>query len=642
MSDIYSLHLASASILIIISCLYIFLKKLPTILNCLYALLITDAFVLIATDTLSTAILTSNGGTETVLTYILDIISYSTLVIFLADAFYIVYFNLCARRGINRKILFVTAAPLPVFFGMIIFGGTSYNVLENGNTLATGLRPLTAQIAAFFYLLLTVILVLCKRKKSSRSMIIAFFAIASIEVSTTLLQIFTTVTNTVSFSVSLITLVFFFTIENPNMSLNANIQIFNRQGFIELVRHLFSMRKSFGVITIQFEDYRSICATFGVREADKYIASIAEKIQKIHLATVFLTKNSELTVIMKVDRSKIVEHAYNISFFLNQGCTISGAPAQSRYHVCVFECPENAVNVDAVFDTIEYMLSLARSAQRSNVLIYDSRLIEEQKRYEQIHNLLTHAINENGLMVYYQPVYDAKTKQVISAEALVRLKSTALGYISPEEFIPIAEKSGLISKLGMIVFESVCSFIRQHNLDKTTLKFVEVNLSGVQCKQLDLPEKLLSVMKRYDISPSFINLEITETVAMQSSETLLLNMNRLIKEGVTFSLDDYGSGYSNVLYITDFPFSIIKLDKNLIWSYFDSKNTKSKTVLEANVEMLKKLDMSIIAEGVETSEQAETLAKMGVNSLQGFYFSKPVEEGLFLTAVDAKNNTAHV
>ena len=207
--------------------------------------------------------------------------------------------------------------------------------------------------------------------------------------------------------------------------------------------------------------------------------------------------------------------------------------------------------------------------------------------------------------------------------------------MSPEVFIPIAEQRGYILTLGRAVFTNVCRFIREQNLEKSGFEYIEINLSTVQCMQERLSTVLVSIMKEYSISPAFINLEITETAAIQSEKTLMRNMQRLIQLGVAFSLDDYGSGYSNLDYVIRMPFNLVKLDKLLLWSSFE--NEKTKVLLETSGEMCKKMHLKIVAEGVETKEQALYLEDRGVQYLQGYYFSKPVPEDAFIQIV--ANNT---
>ncbi len=169
--------------------------------------------------------------------------------------------------------------------------------------------------------------------------------------------------------------------------------------------------------------------------------------------------------------------------------------------------------------------------------------------------------------------------------------------------------------------------------------YVEVNLSGVQASSPELPDTIWRILHRYRVDPGFLNFEITETAAVESGEELDHNMQRLREFGCSFSMDDFGTGYSNLSQIAEAAYDLVKLDKSLIWPCFDAsgKNSnKSAIILQSVVKMISALHSGIVAEGVETREQADALAQMGVRHLQGYYFSRPLEEADYLRFIGTK------
>lgn len=204
-----------------------------------------------------------------------------------------------------------------------------------------------------------------------------------------------------------------------------------------------------------------------------------------------------------------------------------------------------------------------------------------------------------------------------------------LGFISPDEFIPMAEKNGLILKIGEFVFRTVCEMMAREKIWEKGIEYIEINLSIVQCMQEDICEMLYGVMDEYDIPYSCINLEVTETVI---AKDILWNiMERMTVGGVTFALDDYGTGYSNLTNVLKYPFHIVKLDKSVVW--YAMENERAMCALRYTVEMMQKLNKHIVAEGVETREQLDILEELGCRYLQGYYFSKPVPEQEFLEKI---------
>jgi EAL domain-containing protein (putative c-di-GMP-specific phosphodiesterase class I) len=237
-------------------------------------------------------------------------------------------------------------------------------------------------------------------------------------------------------------------------------------------------------------------------------------------------------------------------------------------------------------------------------------------------------------MIYYQPIYDTQTQTFRSAEALLRLKDDELGFISPDEFIPMAEQNGLIIDIGDIVFRNVCCFLQKNNLEHLGVEYIEVNLSTVQCIQDNLSHRLIDIMKEYQIRPDQINFEITETAGSENEDMLLHNMNNLIATGSSFSMDDYGTGFSTANYLINLPMHIVKIDKSILWSAM--KDTEALIVLQHTVAMLKALHKKIVVEGVETQEMADILIDMHCDYLQGYLYSKPIPAKEYIAFLEAR------
>ena len=193
----------------------------------------------------------------------------------------------------------------------------------------------------------------------------------------------------------------------------------------------------------------------------------------------------------------------------------------------------------------------------------------------------------------------------------------------------LAEKTGIILRIGEFVFESVCKTLSEINLEECGIEKIDVNLSVTQCMQEILAEQILTIRKMYKVPTSVINMEITETAMAHTPEVLLKNIQKLVDAGIEFSLDDYGSGYSNMNYMLSIPFSMIKIDKGIVWTA--AKNERAYLALKSTISMISDLGMSVLAEGVETEEQAKWLTELGCDYLQGFYFAKPMPKQEFIT-----------
>jgi len=248
--------------------------------------------------------------------------------------------------------------------------------------------------------------------------------------------------------------------------------------------------------------------------------------------------------------------------------------------------------------------------------------------------IIESALSNKRFEVYYQPIYSVKEKKFHSAEALIRLKDEKYGFISPEVFIPVAEKSGAIHKIGDFVLEQVCAFIASDEYKKLGMSYIEVNLSVVQCMQPKLANHIMEILTRYGVRPEQLNLEITETAASISQQALEDNIKDLTNMGMKFSLDDFGTGYSNMQRIVKLPFDIIKLDRTFTELY---DNPKLGIVLTNAINMIKAMKMKIVVEGVETEEMLKLFSELECEYIQGYYFSKPIPREEFVKFIQASS-----
>lgn len=314
-----------------------------------------------------------------------------------------------------------------------------------------------------------------------------------------------------------------------------------------------------------------------------------------------------------------------------------------RYHVtdlflnaviCFMQCPEDGNDISSILSCANILEN--KLTAYNNEIIYAKDLeLNFSERRAQVETALQKALQAHSFEVYYQPIFSTTEQKIISAEALLRLNDPVLGFISPEEFIPIAEENGMIVEIGNFVLHSVCQFIKKYDIEQYGIQFIEVNLSVIQCMQMDMADSILKLTEEYGLSPSQINLEITETAAADSPKVLQINMKTLVDSDISFSLDDYGTGYSNISYIMELPFQMVKLDKSMVWSSFE--NSKASIAFESTVDMIQKLGMHIVAEGVETYGQADFLTSLGIEYLQGYFFSKPLPADSFIRYLASRN-----
>lgn len=267
----------------------------------------------------------------------------------------------------------------------------------------------------------------------------------------------------------------------------------------------------------------------------------------------------------------------------------------------------------------------------NKIKIKDYYKLNKQKR------MIKKAIKEDRVIIYLQPIYSVNDKKYISAEVLARIKDKKGNIIYPCDFIEVAERTGIILELESMVFEKSCKFIKD-NLDNLKLNYLEINLSVLKGESEKLIEEYDKVIKQYNISPQQLNLEITETATLQKRDKLINNMTNFIDYGLSFSLDDFGTGECNLNYIIDMPVSIIKFDKSIIDSYFDKDNQKAEIIIKNMINLAHKMDLKTIAEGIETKEQYNEIKSLNIDFIQGYYFSKPLSENDFILFIKQEKN----
>lgn len=426
----------------------------------------------------------------------------------------------------------------------------------------------------------------------------------------------------IDFVIAFSLLIVYYLMQNPADMLDSKTQVLERNMVDELLGSDITARRNFDLIVLAMDDFKFVNKTFGISVGDMMLRQVAQFLTVVtKKGRVFRYGADQFALQVRNDEDlkdllDLIKERFRHPWITEDVSVMLSATIS-----CV-SYPTDGVKLESLVDVIDYSILSAKTHGKGSIVFAKDLDLHKLREEKAIEKAVETAISRDTIEVYYQPIFNAEKKCYTSAEALVRLRDDMLGNISPEVFIPIAEKNGSIIKMGMMIFEKVCKFISEQNLKETTIEYIEVNVSVVQCMQQHFAEDLIDVMAKYDVDPSQINLEVTETAAVNSVATLKENIDKLHNAGISFALDDYGSGYSTLGYLHNLPFQIIKLDKLMVWDAFE--NERAGITLKFTVGMLKELNLSIVAEGVETQEQQVHLANIGCNYLQGWYYSKAI------------------
>ncbi len=437
--------------------------------------------------------------------------------------------------------------------------------------------------------------------------------------------------NMMTFCMALTSLSLYQYLLNPATMTDNVTGVFSKKFMSIYLKKQFTEKKTFGAIVVSLDDFSFINKTYGIESGDELLRQVGSYLQVLQAnKLVFRMDADQFCVIVEKDNQELAEKLEERFKQLwdtskHTGITLSAT-------ICCISNSQNASNYEELMDIIDYAVSVTKATNKGHINRVEDLELDKQHEKKTIENAVKQALNNDGLMVYYQPIFSIKSGCYNSAEALVRLNSEKLGWISPEIFIPIAEKNGLINQLGEIVLNKVCELIHEHTLSDSAIEYIEVNISTVQVAQKGFVEQVKEILEKWEVQPQQINMEITETAEIASQKVILENIKELMDYGITFSLDDYGSGNANIDYINQMPFSIVKIDKYIIWDAL--KSEKAKVVLEHTIAMLQALQLYIVAEGVETKEMKEWLEKLGCDYMQGWYYSKAIPDKDFLEVIN--------
>lgn len=556
-------------------------------------------------------------------------------------AFYIfIYIDLRGRKVKNYSTLELLLRAIPLIIAIlgILFGDINYSVSVKGSYSYGTLVNIVYIMSATYCVMAIAVLAYAVKNRHlvvKYDFIFCFAAWLFIAI----YQYLVPTASLISLAIALIVMFVYISFENSKENEDKDIHsLLSRNAFEMVIDELFGENKNFYVICFSMQNTTSLRSTYSLSTCLDCIAKSVKSIPDFSNRNIFRISEFSFGFIL-FSKEELTDWSarYKVS---DKALLIEDSSIQPTYIVSAVECPTSADNAESLFSLISFCQSHYEAQNDHSVLIVDKEIADKRNYILSVERLIQRAVDEDGFYVVYQPIINTKTNRCESAEALVRLKDTkSFGFISPEVFIPVAERRGLISMIGDQVFSKVCQFIKDNEVEKLGIKYIEVNLSGIQIADPTIPFRLHQTVKSYGLDPKMINLEVTETALVRSGKVALDNMEKLKSFGYKFSMDDFGTGYSNLSQVAAVKYDLVKMDKSLIWPAFEPNNEQARTIMIACIKMFHTLGISVVAEGVETAEQAEVLATNGVEFLQGYHYSKPVKEDKFLEFVQEFNKT---
>jgi len=404
----------------------------------------------------------------------------------------------------------------------------------------------------------------------------------------------------------------------------------NRIKLEEHLSHVISVatrdKLTMSILFIDLDRFKIINDTLGHQIGDRLLQNVSKRIKEVLRDNDMLARmgGDEFIVVLETARNK-KSAAYvcqKILDTLKEPIKVGEHMLNTSASIGVAMFPDNGNNIMTLIKNADTAMYHAKDLGKNNYQYYNEELsinIHEQLKIEQA---LKHSISNKELYLNYQPQYDLKTKKIISFEALVRWNSEKIGFIPPDQFIPVAEDTGMIIDIGDFIFEQSCmDFIKFKEINNE-LQYIAINISSIQFRDKHFINKIKRIIKRVNIVPSEIELEITERYIMEFNESNITILEELRELGFRMSIDDFGTGYSSMNYLSKLPIDIIKVDKSFVDGIPDDNNNIQ--ISKAIIALSNSLGYKTVAEGIETKEQEESLLSLNCDIGQGYLFSKPL------------------
>ena len=417
--------------------------------------------------------------------------------------------------------------------------------------------------------------------------------------------------------------IIFISFENPIIYLVTKANAFNKKALYEVFSEI-AEKKSPLILGFVLNNYNEMREVYSGAQMDRGISLICQYLAKNYPNLMRFYLHDGRFVLVGENKSESERIKNEISErFKKSWC--AGADVDIFLEAKFVQLDPN-LNFEDSTKVIRALFAALKEVEKlDNIDIsINNETLETIEQSTQIKRAVEKAVEADGVEMFLQPLMDAKNYKLIGAEALARIRDDDGNLIPPVKFIPIAEKNGRISILGEQMFEKACKFIHDHDIKKMGLSWINVNLSPIQFLRPDLNHRFTSILEKYGVSADLIHLEITEE-SMIDYALLKKQIQIMRATGFQFVLDDYGSGYSNVSRLKRCPFVNIKLDMELVRDYFKDHDKFLPTL----VQTFKQMEFTVTAEGVETLEMVDMMAKIGCDYLQGYYFSKPLPAAEF-------------
>ncbi len=417
-------------------------------------------------------------------------------------------------------------------------------------------------------------------------------------------------------------LILYISFQNHRLYQDSLTELPNRLAFFDELQQRRKKRKKLHMIMIHLKQFESVNQKFGMKKGDEVLYLVARYLDQCSSNyQVFRFRNTRF-VLMGTYKGEEEKAAFarKIQKRFREPWMVGNAEYVLRTGIACLVVQPDQKEDSQIVDELEFAVSYAEEQKGVDFICFDDKIQEKFRRRAYVLNQLRHALEKDTLQVYYQPVYNCRTAGFTTAESLLRLFDEKGECISPAEFIPLAEKNGLIDEVSWTVLRRVCQFLGSH--PELPLESVSVNLSIQQMEDVTLMKRIHALLNENHLTGKKLCVEITERVMAENPHMVSRVMEYLGQEGIVFYLDDFGTGYSNLASVMRLPFEVVKLDVSLIHGI--ETEEKLRKMVHYLIRMLHSAGFRIVAEGVESEGQVKTAKELAVDHIQGYYYAQPM------------------
>lgn len=423
-------------------------------------------------------------------------------------------------------------------------------------------------------------------------------------------------------------------------------KLYNRNAFMKKAHDLFhkdgAQFSKHAIFFLDLDNFKNVNDTLGHDYGDELLKQVSSRLlSSISDNDILARTGGDEFLILKASYNNIEsleDYAKTLIRLIHEPFDLEGEMVTISLSIGISLFPRDGLTISELIKNADIAMYNAKNYGKNDYRLFNSYMEDDFNRRNDLADILANVIDRNEIYLQYQPQVNVATGEIIGFEALMRIDSELIGFVPPSEFIPIAEESGHINKLGEWALYEACNFNQSLiNMGYEPLK-VSVNVSPTQLKSNDFLDIIKSIPQKTGMDLKYLELEITESVLINSFEHNLKLINQIRELGTTISLDDFGTGYSSLNYLTQIPIDTLKIDKSFVDRLCN--NPKDRYISHSIISLAHNMNISVVAEGVESIEQLSILREQTCDTLQGYLFSKPLMTADFINLLNKNKNVS--